>query len=107
MIQDKEYKIELSVVVTIIVRLQDHLQNTEDSTSEVQQHVADTPPLSALPSVVHVRLENSQTSHQHCNRLPDHLYKHAQQKYEKTEYYNISVWVCTAYLRHVFDQSDC
>lgn len=42
---------------TIVVRLQNHLQNTEDSATEVQQHVANTPTHRALPAEVHVHLE--------------------------------------------------
>ena len=42
--------------LTKIVHVEGHLQNAKSSTGEVQQNVADTPPLGAFSDKVHVRL---------------------------------------------------
>lgn len=47
-------------IVTIIVRLQDHLQNAERSPNEVQHHVPDAPAYSALPPEVHMSLQTKE-----------------------------------------------
>lgn len=47
------------VILTIIVRLQEHLNDTETASSKIEQHIANAPAFCALSLVVHVGLKNS------------------------------------------------
>lgn len=42
--------------LTVVIRLKDHLNETEAASCEVQQHIANAPPFRALSLVVHVGL---------------------------------------------------
>lgn len=69
-----KWRVALWSGLTVVVRLQEHLQDAKKSTTEVHQDATDAPAFSALSSVIHERLkiiqEHSFRGHKTGTSLP-------------------------------------